>query len=402
MSASATDRRLIKRVKIRNYRNIAACDVEVKQLAMLVGPNGAGKSNFLDALCFVAESLSLSLDEAMRRRDGFREVVRRTSGRPRYFGIRLEYSIPEGSGYFAVAIARRSGGGYQVKREECLMEDGKDSHFYAVERGRVKESTLSFQSQASDKMLYLVRVAGALEFAPVYEALSQMRFYRLNPDMMGSTQTSNADSWLRSDGSNVANVLSAIAKRSPETKERLDWYLHAAVPGIVSVDRRALGRNKSLVFRQAVREGERFHRFYGSSMSDGALRAVGVLVALLQNAGNANADRWLVGIEEPETGLSPGALEMLVDILREGADNSQVVVTTHSSDMLDRPDTPVDSLLPVIATDGLASIGPVDEVGRSTLARGAFTVGDLMRMQQLLPDAGSVFSNRSQIRLFGR
>lgn len=401
MSETATDRRLVRRVKIRNYRNIAACDVELNQLVMLVGPNGAGKSNFLDALCFVAESLRSSPKQAMDRRDGLPGILRRTSGRPRYFGIRLEYGLPEAWGHFAVSIAQRSGGGYQVKREECLVEDAEGSNFYVVEGGCIKESTLSYPPPASDKMFYLVRAASVLEFTPVYDALSQMRFYRLNPDVMGSTQTENPDSQLRSDGSNVASVLAAIAKRSPEAKERLDWYLHAVVPGIVSVDRRSVGRRKSLVFRQAVREGKHFRRFDANSMSDGALRTVGVLVALLQYVGQAG-DRWLVGIEEPEAGLHPAALEMLVDVLREGADSSQVVVTTHSSDMLDRPDTPVDSLLPVIATDGLARIGPVDDVGRSTLARGTFTAGDLLRMQQLLPDPNSVSSGPSRIALFGR
>ena len=41
-----TDRRLLTRVVLRNYKSIAACDVSPAQLSFLVGPNGAGKSNF--------------------------------------------------------------------------------------------------------------------------------------------------------------------------------------------------------------------------------------------------------------------------------------------------------------------------------------------------------------------
>ena len=398
----ATDRRLVRRVKIKNYRNIAACDVELQQLAILVGPNGAGKSNFLDAMGFVAESLSPSLGEALGRRNGFRGVVRRTSGRPGHFGIRLDYTVAEGSGYFAVAIAHAADGGYQVKREECLIESEKDSHFYAVEGGCIRKATFPYPPPVSDKMLYLVRAASVLEFTPVYEALSQMKFYRLNPEQMRMTQPSDPDSLLRSDGSNVASVLATLAKRSPETKERLDWYLQAVVPGVVSVDKQSLGLEERLVFRQSVREGKRYRRFDGSSMSDGTLRTVGVLVALLQNAGDGGARRQLVGIEEPEMALHPAALEMFMDILREGADDSQVVVTTHSSDMLDHAETPVGSLLPVTATDGLARIGGVDDVGRSAIERGAFTAGDLLRMRQLRPDPTCTSSSPARIALFGR
>ena len=91
-----------------------------------------------------------------------------------------------------------------------------------------------------------------------------------------------------------------------------------------------------------------------------------------------------------------------MDILREGADDSQVVVTTHSSDMLDHADTPVGSLLPVTATDGLARVGGVDDVGRSAVERRTFTAGDLLRMRQLRPDQTRVSSGPARIALFGR
>lgn len=402
MIRSVTDRRLIRRVRIRNYRNIAASEVELPQLAILVGPNGAGKSNFVDALCFVAESLRPSLDEALLRRRGFREVARRTLGRPGPFGIRLDYSIAEASGYFAVAIAGGPDGAYRVKREECLVEDSTGSHFYSVEDARVKEATFTYPPPASDTMLYLVRAATVPEFMPVYQALAEMSFYKLNLDSMRGWPAPDSHVLLRPDGSNVAEVLGAIAKRSPETKERLDWYLQAVVPGVVSVDKQTFGPSRTLMFRQSVREGNRFRRFFGSNMSDGTMRTVGLLVALLQNADNNDDARRLVAVEEPEIALHPGALEMFVDILREGADHSQVVVTTHSADMLDHPDTPVDSLIPITAKDGLARIGPVDDVGRSALQRGTFTAGDLLRMKQLRPDPNSSSPNPSRVALFGR
>jgi predicted ATPase len=37
----------LTRVKLKNYRSIAAADVELQRFTLLVGPNGAGKSNFV-------------------------------------------------------------------------------------------------------------------------------------------------------------------------------------------------------------------------------------------------------------------------------------------------------------------------------------------------------------------
>jgi len=72
----------LTRVVVKNYKSIAACDVDLRPLTILVGPNGAGKSNFLDALRFVADGLRTSLDHAFRERGGIGEVRRRSGGHP--------------------------------------------------------------------------------------------------------------------------------------------------------------------------------------------------------------------------------------------------------------------------------------------------------------------------------
>ncbi|MDE2893076.1 MAG: AAA family ATPase, partial [Chloroflexota bacterium] len=65
---TGTDRRLIARVAALNFKSVAACDVPLGPLAVVVGRNGAGKSNFLDVLRFTADALHLSLDRALRER----------------------------------------------------------------------------------------------------------------------------------------------------------------------------------------------------------------------------------------------------------------------------------------------------------------------------------------------
>ena len=46
-------RPFIRRVTVRNYKSIAACQTDLQALMFLVGPNASGKSNFLDAFRFV-------------------------------------------------------------------------------------------------------------------------------------------------------------------------------------------------------------------------------------------------------------------------------------------------------------------------------------------------------------
>ncbi|MDE0506957.1 MAG: AAA family ATPase, partial [Candidatus Poribacteria bacterium] len=177
----------ITRVTIKNYKSIAACDIQLCALTFLVGPNGAGKSNFLDALRFVADALNSSLDHAIRDRGGIKEVRRLSGGHPNLFSIRLEFALPDGAtGHYAFRIGTSPlSKGYEVQREECVLQNAKiltPETYFHVHDGAVAETSLKVAPAAAIDRLFLVNASGLKEFSPVYEAFSRMGFYRLNPN----------------------------------------------------------------------------------------------------------------------------------------------------------------------------------------------------------------------------
>ena len=125
--------------------------------------------------------------------------------------------------------------------------------------------------------------------------------------------------------------------------------------------------------------------FYAANMSDGTLRALGILVAVAQLAEDNDPVR-LVGIEEPETALHPAASAALMGALQEAAVSTQVVVTTHSPDLLDRLDLDSDRLLAVQMRDGGTEIGPINRASREAVEEHLFSPGELLRMDQFEPD----------------
>ena len=404
------DRRLLTRVKLRNYKSIAACDVAPAQLSFLVGPNGSGKSNFLDALRFIADSLRFSIDHALRDRGGINEVRRRSGGHPTHFGIRVEFNLEASQGHYSFRVGAKAGGGYEVQREEChvfqrgpLFQRGSDEQhsYYNVERGRVVKSNLSPPPVAAADRLYLVNVSGVDAFRPVYDALSGTGFYNLNPEAIRDLQQTDPGELLKRDGSNAASVLSTLGTRSSDFKKRIEDYLGKVVPGVTGVDRRTVGPRETLEFRQEVRGAQHPWRFFASNMSDGTLRAFGVLLALFQVAGNSESRRRLIGIEEPEVALHPAAAGVLIDSLRDAAEHAQILVTSHSPDLLDNNEISADSIFAVVARHGESRIGPLDETGRAVLRDHLYTAGELLRMEQLAPDPKLADVSPRQIELFG-
>ena len=389
------DRRLVTRVALRNYKSIAACDVSPAQLGFLVGPNGSGKSNFLDALRFVTDAVRFSLDHALRDRGGISEVRRRSGGHPNHFGVRIDLRPDESSVSYSFTVGAKPRGGYEVQREQCLVRRPDGRHFYSVEQGRVTDTTINPPPVASDDRLYLVNVSGVEAFRPVYDALISMGFYNLNPEAIRELQSPDPGDLLKRDGSNIASVLANLDTRSPEIKQRIEEYLGKVVAGVVGVDERSIGPKETLEFRQEVRGARYPWRFFASNMSDGTLRALGVLVSLFQAFDGAASTRRCIGIEEPEAALHPAAAGVLIDALKDAAEQAQVLVTSHSPDLLDDKTIPDDSIVAVIAEHGESRIGPLDGPGRSVLKDHLYTAGELLRMNQLRPDP-SVFDLRPE------
>ena len=110
--------------------------------------------------------------------------------------------------------------------------------------------------------------------------------------------------------------------------------------------------------------------------SDGTLRLLGMLVALFQKPSPS-----LIGIEEPELMIHPGALAVLTDTMQEAALRGRVLVTTHSPDLLDL--LPVESIRAVTAEGGSTKVGKVSANQMEAVKRGLFSQGELHRMEGL-------------------
>jgi predicted ATPase len=393
---------VIRRVRLRNYKSIAACDVRLGPLTFLVGPNGSGKSNFLDAMRFVADSLRTSLDHALRDRGTIKEVRRRSGGHPNHFALRLDFALAIGSsGHYSFRVGAKQNGGYEVQEEECCVESsefGARKAFYKVESGSVvNTSEATLPASLADRLM-LVAASGQSVFRPVYDALAAIEVYNLNPQEISALQKSDPGDLLRRDGGNAASVLQNL---DSATLERVNDFLARIVPGVQSAAAKSLGKQETIEFCQAVKGQQHPWRFPAASMSDGTLRALGVLLAIHQRRDDAASLRRpsLIGLEEPETALHPAAAGILLAALREASRSTQIVVTSHSPDLLDNPDIDADALYAVENHDGLTRIGLLDDAGRQMLRERLFTPGELLRQNQLAPRADAVTDARGEEQL---
>jgi predicted ATPase len=214
--------------------------------------------------------------------------------------------------------------------------------------------------------------------------LAGMSFYDIAPESVRELQPADSRAILRRDGSNLAGVLERLSRQSPETYQRLLEYLGAIVPDLLDVRRESYGSHETLLFRQRSPGGSAPWEFRAAHMSDGTLRALALLVAVMQRRSDGRA-MTVVGVEEPECAIHPAAMAAMLDALREAAVETQVLVTTQSPDVLDLVELEDETLLAVAKRDGASVIAPVDPAGVDVLQQRLYTPGEMLRMNHLEP-----------------
>ncbi|MCY4074067.1 MAG: AAA family ATPase [Acidobacteria bacterium] len=377
----------LSRMHLLGFRSTSAQDVDFDNPTFFVGRNGSGKSNFADAFAFLSEAMVSPLEGVIAQRGGFSAVSHRSSarGRPTNLTLSVRLSNPDsdtGAANYYIDLRPRRGFDFEVAREWCDVT-AVDGSQHMFERRTSKGATVwdkSIESIApaiEPKALALPLIGGYRRFRSVFRFLSRMRTYRIEPAAVGAMQEPDGGAELRCDGGNAASVLRQIQRSSPEHRVRIRQLLESVVPGTVDVRPKRHGNKLTLEFTQD-RGGAEPVKFEAFSMSDGTLRVLGLIMAVFQRP----APSVLV-IEEPEASMHPGALGSILDILQLASQSMQVVVTTHSPDILDAKWIEDRHLRVLSWRHGSTRIDRVSQSVRAALGKHLMGAGELLRSNAL-------------------
>jgi predicted ATPase len=375
----------VQQLVLKRFRSVPSERITFDNPTIFVGRNGSGKSNLVSAFSFLAEAMASPLQAVFDKAGGISAVRNRSSGQsyPPNLGLRVDLGQlngKEASGYYAFEVKALPNYGFSVVREQCSVaaEGGASAWFDRV--GTQFRSNVGGVRPAIDPAsLSLPVVGGEAKFAPVLRALAAMRVYSIEPSKLRDMQEPDTGTSLKSDGGNVTSVLKEIERRSAGDFQRISDILATIVPNTKRVQVKKHGKNLSLEFTQEWGDRKKL-KFEGFSMSDGTLRAIGLLAAVFQRPVPS-----LIAIEEPEATIHPGALESVLDLLRHASKHMQVVITTHSPELLDAKWIDDSHLRIVEWTEGATRVAPVTDVARQALHSHLMGAGDLLRSNALEP-----------------
>lgn len=160
---------------------------------------------------------------------------------------------------------------------------------------------------------------------PVINALSKCKFLNLSPNHMRAPSFPGHP--IGDHGENLSSVLKDFCSDTQHMSTLMSW-----ISGLMSMDLSGIEFRSDSSERVHFMLQERTGKLLSvSSISDGTLRFLAMAVTLL-----SDNESCLYVFEDIESGIYPARLHLLADLFERNTCNSntQVLVTTHSGDLL--------------------------------------------------------------------
>lgn len=357
------------RLKLENWRNFLSVDVALQRRTFLVGPNASGKSNILDALRFLR-------DIADPRGGGFQSAVTRRGGVSQ---IRSLHARRYPNAVIEVQLELDG----DPKRWTYRLEFSQDNQRTAkvskeqVWRGRsliVDRPTLEDVADPSRMtQTYLQQVNANKEFRVVAEALAQIRYLHLVPQLVREPDRSVGRVRDPFGGDFLEQLARTPKKTLTARLRKIAAALRIAVPQLQELDLYRDGSSgvphlKGLYKHWRPKAGWQTEEQF----SDGTLRLLGLLWVFLDGAAP-------LLLEEPELSLHTEVVRHIPQVMARLGRKSgrQMIVSTHSAELLaDSGIAPEEVLLLFPSPEGTRVEVAADDAQVRALLEGGSTMAE--------------------------
>ena len=358
---------ILKNIKLHNWKNFQNCEVDLTERCFIIGANALGKSNFIDALRFLRDIAKQSggLQTAVEERGGITKI-RCLAADPKSPNVSITVELgntdeEQNIWRYHIEFASTTVTKVIVDRNSNYLVNHKGSPLMSFSESQtniITEEVYSYQEeryilrrnekddgedQETLKQTYLEQTTANRNFRELQALFQNIEYLNVVPQMI--RESSSVVSSFTKEDYYGRSFLDKLAKMNEGTRssyfKTINELLKIAVPQLHKFQ---FAQEKGIPHLEAdyVHWKEKGIKQQEMQFSDGTLRLIGFLFALLDNNG-------VILLEEPEINLHSGIITQIPafisKIQRSKKSKSQVLVTTHSYDLLSDSGISTDEVL---------------------------------------------------------
>ena len=316
----------LNRITINGFRSIKETTLEIGPLNVMIGANGAGKSNLIAFFKLMNELMGGRLQQHIGATGRAAANLHFGPKKTPQLEAKLEFDVDNGTNAYRMRLFHAAGDSLVFAEEEISFQQTGYTTPKVVPLGAGHEET-----RIKDKV-----EEGDVTAKNLTYLLNNCRVYHFHDTSPSARvlQYCYVDNkyWLMPDAANLAPILYDLKSSGQAAYRRIVATVRQVAPFfedfVLEPDSGADSRDIILNWR---------HRgsdlvFGPHQLSDGTLRAICLISLLLLPSERLPG---LIVVDEPELGLHPYALNLVVSLIRAASRHTQVLVSTQSTAFVD-------------------------------------------------------------------
>ncbi len=331
----------LSKIHIQGFKKLLDVDIEMRPLMIMIGANGIGKTSILDALSLLSKSAKGMLNVQINAFGGIANLLTAGKTEEMSISVKLQKSAKPYRLMSYELHLNAKGQTYSIPYEMLSSQNKKNISIKHLESTYNKvdfyeaKNVSGYEKRSWDFNQFetsLSQVPKLLldETDNCRNYLSSLRYFHLidvgKNAAVKLPQQMHPAAFPGGNGEDLAPFLYYLRETDIERYETIIDTLRVAFHGFESLSFPPVAAGmlsmtwKDKNFRQPM---------YMHQLSDGALRFLW-LISLLQSPELPA----ITMIDEPEVSLHPELLSLLVDLLREASERTQLVIATHSDRLI--------------------------------------------------------------------
>lgn len=322
----ATEKHKLKQLFLKGFKSIGSGQtISFGDINVMIGANSAGKSNLVSFFKLIEAIVKGNLQSFIANQGTTNSVLFYGENNTKQFSADLLF-VDDQDNYDLYGFSLEHSFGGQMmfayeNHEKGSVADPNNKQIIPYRFGSGhKESRTIIQSNDYQSQYLLTLLNGIRSY----------QFHNTSEDSAIRKPSALHDNReLRSDGSNLPSFLYQMKMR----EDRIPYYqrivrrIGEIMPQFRDFDLLPMEENPNMIRLDWI-DKHQGHKFGTHQISDGSLRFMALATLLLQPKETLPK---IIVIDEPELGLHPEAMMDLVGMIQIAAANSQIILSTQSS-----------------------------------------------------------------------